>query len=91
MIDRNSINTVVFVKTTGEPVFLLDIDDEGTAFVRRPTQTDAGVVHLSEGFQAAELQTLKGKVAQELEEQSYFLDQRRAFERASNESKSPVN
>lgn len=92
MINQDSIGTVVFIKTTGEPTFLLDIENE-TAITRRPVQTEDGVMHLTEdNFTLNELQTMKQKIAQELEEQSYFLDQRKAFERASiDASKAPVN
>lgn len=91
MIKPVSVGTVAYVKTTKEPVFVLEYVGDpkvganeaySVVTVRRPTQTKYGVEHLSETFTAGELQTFEEKIADELKEQSYFLEQRRAFEKA---------
>lgn len=88
--------TVAFVRTSKEPVFVLGIGDDtpemekSTVVVRRPIQTEQGVEHVKETFELRELQTFEDKIVEELEDQSYFLEQRKAFDKASNENAKKV-
>lgn len=61
---------VAHLKTTGEPCFVLAIVDN-VASVRRPVDTEHGVVHQVEEFTVAELETLadvQNRKIQEMQE-----------------------
>jgi len=75
---------VAIIKSTKEPVFVLNVENEKAA-IRRPVQGQNGITHKQEVFWVTELQTIKQRVIEELEEQTFMLDQRRKYDRASNE------
>lgn len=73
------VGEVAFLKTTDEPVFVLEINDAGeqgffpqVATVRRPVQGDSGVHHDSENFYAIELESLEEKKARFKAERDEF-------------------
>jgi|SRR5882762_9726432 len=92
------VGTVVVLKTSKEPVYVLDIVYEGqadgstnpVATVRRPVQSEDGVRHDTEEYQLGELQTIKEKMVEELSDASYFLDQRKKFDKSSLEKSGAV-
>jgi len=83
------VGTVVFVKTSEEPVFVLAIDNQ-TAVVRRPVQGDRGVTHVLDTFSLNELETREGKVEGEAAFQKFQLGVRDKFARERQaEAKEP--
>lgn len=57
------------LKTTGELVFVLGVEEEaGTVTIRRPTMTREGIVHVSQTFFQAELETAEQHLRNEAKE-----------------------
>lgn len=61
-------NEVAQIKASHEDVFILSINPDGTALVRRPTGTQNGVIHLTETFTLPELETQDEARTRELAE-----------------------
>jgi hypothetical protein len=69
------VGKVAFMKTSDEPVFVLEIDGK-VARVRRPVQTEDGVFHRTETFELRELHTKKAAIVAEMELNRFMLEQR---------------
>jgi hypothetical protein len=86
---------VAYVKTSDEPVFVLALqkDTNGVlqAIVRRPTQTENGVVHTVDTFFAAELHSAQEKVVEEFEMQKFMLSERDRMTKERQEANTKDN
>lgn len=81
---------ILFIKASGETVTVLGrevMDSENVIVVRRPVQSDKGLVHVEESFFPEELETFDEKVERRVYE---IQTERQAAKRASEEPK-PVN
>lgn len=83
-----TLGSVAFMKTTEEPVFVLEIDSPtNLVTVRRAQQTDGGVKHIVEAFSLFEVESERAKFMRQLEFTEFTLEQRDAFtERRRNAS-----
>jgi hypothetical protein len=60
---------VAYVRTTGEPVMVLEILKDGTVEVKRPVETrDEGVIHREELFYTFELESKDERLDREYQE-----------------------
>jgi hypothetical protein len=88
-LDMLEINTVVFLKTTDEPVFILGFsstENEAFAEVRRPIQSETGVEHKVETYRVSELQTKKDQIRASMELHKFELEQRDALAKYRQEA-----
>lgn len=70
-------DTVAYVKTTEEPVFVMAILPNAIALVRRPTSTDTnGVEHRIEFFGLSELQTAEQRIEGEIALSKFTMEAR---------------
>lgn len=67
-------NEVAYLKTTGEPVFVLEIMPEGMVDVRRPSQGQNGIDHHVETFRNTELETLEEQRSKFMSEKMNILE-----------------
>lgn len=85
---------IAFVKTSDEPVFVIGIEADknnvAIAIVRRPIQTENGVVHSTDQFFLAELQTSEQKVMEEFNMQKFMLQERDRMTAERQEAKQPA-
>lgn len=84
------VGKIAFLKTSEEPVFVLKLgtDSESgapTAIVRRPIQSDNGVLHSTETFYSAELHSAEQKLMTEIDFQKFMLAQRDKMTRERQE------
>jgi hypothetical protein len=80
-------NDVVAIKTTGEIVFVLTVDEaSGGASVRRPVLSEGGISHAVEPYLLEELETVEAYVNREATMQTYKIKaQKNILEKAIRE------
>lgn len=83
---------VAYIKTTDEPVFVLNISQDGSVAVRRPVQGDKGVEHRIELFGYNELQSAEAKVTAEADFTKFTIELREKLmaDRAKKQDALPV-
>jgi hypothetical protein len=85
------IGKIAFVKTSDEPVFVMNIDTDKNnnqiATVRRPIQTENGVVHSVDQFFLNELQTAQEKILEEFAIQKFGIEERDRMTEARQQAK----
>lgn len=73
-----NIGDLVYLKTTGEKVVVLGTTETGLS-VRRPVVGTDGVRHLTETFQAAELETFDEQATREFAEMARIQEHKMAL------------
>lgn len=84
-----SIHNIAYLKTSEEPVFVINITGP-LAEVRRPIQGADGVRHVDEKVLVEELETREQKVINEMEFSKFQLEQRDALANARMEASRPA-
>lgn len=85
-----SLGSVAYVKTTEEPVFVLAVDGDNLATIRRAVQTHDGIKYIVEGLGLDEVESERAKFMRQLEFTEFTLEQRDSFtERRRNKANEP--
>lgn len=84
-----AVGNVAYLKTSEEPVFVINIHDS-SAEIRRPIQGKDGVRHVDEHVLLAELESREQKLINEMAFQKFTLEQRDALTNARMEASRPV-
>lgn len=81
-----TVGQVAYLKTTEEPVFVLEHNSNNVLTVKRPINEEGKVSHIVEGFSLGELESEKARFMRQLEFTKFSLEQRDLFTKSRQEA-----